>query len=341
MVSLPVEWDPRLTSKPRILSPVVTTTATTTAIDVTVVGRRILSDAVVELSLSSDGSPFPSWEPGAHIDLELPDGAIRQYSICGGDRDIIIRIAVLREEAGRGGSRSVHDRVRVGDRLRVRATRNHFRLREAPFYLFVAGGIGITPILPMIDAAAATAADWRLLYLGRSRDRMPYLDELQDQYGHHVYAWPSAERGWYPLDDIWARMPAGPALVYGCGPEGLLAGLEDSARRYDAIDRVVIERFHPRNIEHEPNPPFEVTLARSGAVMTVSEDESVLDAVNRAGANVLSTCREGTCGTCEVRVLAGIPEHRDSVLSLEERLENASMMTCVSRCRGQHLVLDL
>ena len=131
IVSLPVAWDPRLASETRILSPVVTTTATTSAIDVTVTGRRMLSVAVVELSLSSEGSPFLSWEPGAHIDLELPDGAIRQYSICGGDRESI-RIAVLREETGRGGSRSVHDRVRVGDRLLVRATRNHFRLLARP-----------------------------------------------------------------------------------------------------------------------------------------------------------------------------------------------------------------
>jgi cytochrome P450/ferredoxin-NADP reductase len=340
IVSLPVAWDPGLPAEPRIVSSVVRTSVTATAIDVTVTGLRTLGEAVVELTMRPDGSPFPSWEPGAHIDLELPDGAIRQYSICGGDRDTI-RIAVLREEAGRGGSRSVHDRVRVGDRLRVRGTRNHFRLRDAPFYLFVAGGIGITPILPMIDAATATATDWRLLYLGRSRDRMPYLDELQRQYGPHVYAWPSAERGRYALDNLWARMPAAPALVYGCGPESLLADLEDSARRHDAVDRLVVERFHPRDVEVEPNRPFEVVLGRSGAVVTVSEDESVLDAVNRAGANVLSTCREGTCGTCEVRVLAGIPEHRDSVLSLEERLENASIMTCLSRCRGQHLVLDL
>lgn len=340
IVSLPVAWDGRRAAASPIVRPLETAASVATAIAVTVTGRRMLNEAVVELTMSPDGTTFPSWEPGAHIDLELPDGAIRQYSICGGDPDSI-RIAVLREEGGRGGSRSVHDRVRVGDRLSVRATRNHFRLREAPFYLFVAGGIGITPMLPMIDAATANDRDWRLLYLGRSRDRMPYLDELQDQFGHHVYAWPSADRGRYPLDDVWARMPSGPALVYGCGPETLLAGLEDSARRHAAIDRLVVERFHPRDVEHEANRPFQVTLARSGALVTVGEDESVLDAINRAGANVLSTCREGTCGTCEVRVLAGIPEHRDSVLSLEERLENASMMTCVSRCRGDHLMLEL
>jgi ferredoxin len=170
---------------------------------------------------------------------------------------------------------------------------------------------------------------------------MAYLDELLERHPSHVYAWPSSERGRYDLDDIWARMPGGASFVYACGPEALLSGLEDSARRHGAEDRVVVERFAARAVEHEPNRPMEVVLARQGRTITVAEHVSVLDAVNAAGANVLSTCREGTCGTCEVRVLEGVPEHRDSVLSLEERLENASMMTCVSRCRGSRLVLDL
>jgi ferredoxin len=136
-------------------------------------------------------------------------------------------------------------------------------------------------------------------------------------------------------------MPAGHSFVYACGPEGLLAALEDSARRHGAEDRVVVERFAARSVEHEPDRPFQVVLARRGVVVDVEERVSVLDALNAAGASVLSTCREGTCGTCEVRVIEGVPEHRDSVLSLEERLANDTMMTCVSRCRGSRLVLDL
>jgi len=305
-----------------------------------VTGRRLLTEDVVELTLSlEDGAP--AWEAGAHIDLELPNGMVRSYSLCGERGAEELRIAVLNEPASRGGSRAVHEQVQEGAELRVRGPRNHFRLRPADFVLFVAGGIGITPFLPMIAECARRGTPWRLLFLGRARDRMPYLEDLQARHAARVYAWPSCERGRYDLDDIWKRLPAGRALVYACGPEALLTGLEDSARRHDREDAVVAERFALRKVEHGPNRPIEVELARTGRVIEVAEDESVLDAVNAAGAGVLSTCREGTCGTCEVRVLAGVPEHRDSVLTAEERLADDTMMTCVSRCRGAKLMLDL
>ena len=247
---------------------------------------------------------------------------------------------MLREETGRGGSVAVHDDVRVGDRLRIRGPRNHFRLRPADLLLFVAGGIGITPLLPMIADAEHRGTDWRLVYLARSRERMAYAEDLLGRHGDRIEVWPSRELGRYDLAGLWARLPAD-GYLYACGPEELLTGLEDSARAADRESHLVVERFAARPAAHEPNRPFEVTLARSGTTVTVAEDETVLDAVNRAGAAVLSTCREGTCGTCEVRVLDGIPEHRDSVLGLEERLANETMMTCVSRCRGRRLVLDL
>ncbi|WP_285114012.1 cytochrome P450 [Leifsonia sp. fls2-241-R2A-40a] len=329
-------WQPAEREEPVTTQPIVETRA------VVVTGRRALTEDVVELVLAADdGDALPAWEAGAHIDLELPDGALRQYSLCGRPSDRELRIAVLLEKAGRGGSRQVHDAVRIGDRLRIRGPRNHFRLRPASFALFVAGGIGITPLLPMIDELQRRGTDWRLLFLGRDRRRMPYLDELLDQYGHQVYAWPSAERGRYDLDDIWRRMPAGETAVYACGPEQLLAALEESARRNGTENRLVVERFAAQRVDHQPNRPVEVVLARRRRTVTIDADESILDGLNRVGANILSTCREGTCGTCEVRVLEGVPEHRDSVLSLEERLANASMMTCVSRCRGNRLVLDV
>ena len=143
------------------------------------------------------------------------------------------------------------------------------------------------------------------------------------------------------LQDIWHELTKEGTYVYACGPEGLLTGLEDAARRAGREERLVIERFTARAAAHEPDRPFTVILARSGQALTVNENESLLDVVNQAGAGVLSTCREGTCGTCEVRVLDGIPEHRDAVLGLEERLANETMMICVSRCRGRRLVLDL
>jgi cytochrome P450/ferredoxin-NADP reductase len=339
MVALPLAWTPvPLTARP---TEQVVETAAVRAIPVSVTDRRLLTPDVVELTLTADRpDDVPAWEPGAHLDLELPDGALRQYSLCGRPGGAELRIAVLREDGGRGGSVAVHDRVRVGDRLRVRGPRNHFRLRAAASLLFLAGGIGITPLLPMIEEAEHRGTDWQLLYLGRSADRMAYLDELRAQHGSRVEPWPSGERGRLHLDGIWTRLPDADAYVYACGPEGLLAGLEDSARRAGREDRLVVERFAARPASSGPNRPFEVLLARSGRVVQVAEDDTVLDAVNRAGAAILSTCREGTCGTCEVGVLSGVPEHRDCVLSLEERLADRTIMTCVSRCRGHRLVLD-
>lgn len=308
------------------------------AIPVVVVDRRTIAPEVVELTLEVDGAETPAWEPGAHIDLELPDGTLRQYSLCGRPAESRLTIAVLREAAGRGGSRAVHHAVEVGHRLRIRGPRNHFKMRPSDRYVFIAGGIGVTPLLSMIEEAERSGAHWRLLYLGRSRSTMAYVEELLERYPNQTEVWPSDERGRHPLIDVW---DGGTALVYACGPEALLAALEESARDLGFEDRIVVERFAAREVEHEPNRPFEVVMSRSGRTLHVASDESILDAINREGANVLSTCREGTCGTCEVRVLEGVPEHRDSVLSLEERLANDSILTCVSRCRGTRIVLDL
>jgi cytochrome P450/ferredoxin-NADP reductase len=340
MVALPLAWTPAPVAA-RAATPIAGP-VTGQAIPVTVTGRRDLTADVVELTLTVDpAAQRPTWEPGAHIDLELPDGALRQYSLCGRPGDTGLRIAVLREPGGRGGSIAVHDDVRVGDRLHIRGPRNHFRLRPARALTFVAGGIGITPLLPMIEEAEHRGIQWHLLYLGRSRARMAYVDELTARHGARVQVWPSLDRGRFDLDDLWRHLPGSGAYVYACGPESLLSGLEASARRAGREDHLVVERFAPRHVANEPNRAFEVVLARSGTAVTVGENDNLLDAVNRAGAAVLSTCREGTCGTCEARVVDGIPEHRDSVLSLEERLANETMMTCVSRCRGHGLVLDL
>jgi cytochrome P450/ferredoxin-NADP reductase len=340
MVSLPLAWTP-VPVTARASEPVATT-AQAPAIRVTVTRRRELTSDVVELTLAVERpDDVPAWEPGAHIDVELPDGAVRQYSLCGRPGEAELRIAVLREDGGRGGSIAVHDVVAVGDRLRVRGLRNHFRLPPASSLLFVAGGIGITPLLPMIEEAVHRGTDWRLLYLGRSTDRMAYLDELGARHGTRVETWSSRDRGRMDLGGIWADLPDRDAYVCACGPEELLAGLEDSARRAGREGQLVVERFAARPATYGPNRPFEVVLARTDEVVAVAEDDTVLDAVNRAGRAVLSTCREGTCGTCEVVVLDGVPEHRDSVLSREERLANRTMMTCVSRSRGSRLVIDV
>jgi ferredoxin-NADP reductase len=285
-------------------------------IEVSVASKDVVADGVVSLTFA--GASLPSWTPGAHIDVELRPGLVRQYSLCGSPAEW--RVAVLREPAGRGGSAYAHDVLAVGDRLRVSEPRNTFPLVPASRYLFIAGGIGITPLLPMIAAVAAQGADWQLRYGGRTSASMAFLPELA-QYGDRVRARP----GLLDLSDLDGE-------VYCCGPEPLLAAVE--ARCATAH----MERFTPRPVSGDS---FEVELARSGRVVPVPGDRSILSALLDAGVELLSSCQEGTCGTCETDVLAGTPEHHDSLLTDEERAAGETMMICVSRSAGGRLVLDL
>ncbi|AXE90045.1 PDR/VanB family oxidoreductase [Streptomyces sp. Go-475] len=303
-----------------------------------VVGRREpAADGVLALTLRHPlGEPLPAWEPGAHVDVLLGPGLERQYSLCGDPADRTAwRIAVLREPDRRGGSAHVHERVAEGDEIRVRGPRNNFRLEPAPRYRFVAGGIGITPILPMLAAAEAAGAEWTLLYGGRTRASMAFGEELA-RYGDRVTIAPEDETGLLDLPSVLDDVPED-TLVYCCGPGPLLDAVE--ARCPSGVLRV--ERFRPKEQETGGATEFEVELARSGRTLTVTPDVSVLDAVRAAGVEVLYSCTEGTCGTCETDVLDGEPDHRDSVLTDEERAAGETMLICVSRCRGKRLVLDL
>jgi ferredoxin-NADP reductase len=308
-----------------------------TETELVVAGRESAADGVLALTLRDPlGRELPAWEPGAHVDLVLGPGLERQYSLCGDPADRTAwRIAVLREPAGRGGSALVHDQVDVGDKVRVRGPRNHFRLEPAPRYRFVAGGIGITPLLPMLAAAEAAGAEWSLLYGGRTRASMAFTRELA-RYGDRVTLAPQDETGLLDLAAVLDGAGEG-TLVYCCGPGPLLDAVEE--RCPAGLHRV--ERFQPKPRQAEEAEEFEVVLARSGRALTVAPDVSVLDAVRAAGVEVLYSCTEGTCGTCETDVLEGAPDHRDSVLTEEERAAGDTMMICVSRCRGARLVLDL
>lgn len=301
--------------------------------------KETVATDVVALELTSpDGLPLPAWEPGAHLDLVLPDGRARSYSLCGvpSDRQRF-RLAVRRGVDSHGVAVAVHEQLKVGDMLTFRGPRNHFRLEPAERYLFVAGGIGITPILPMLHAAHAAGADWRLLYTGRTRASMPFLDELE-RFGSRVRLHPSRSAGRLTPDDISAA-DTHDGLVYCCGPDGLL---DTVSRGDDGVDRVRIERFRgPTSTDTRVDTPIDVTLARSGEVVHVSAGSSILDALLEQDVDVLSDCREGVCGACAVTVLDGDIEHRDSVLRPAERLRGDIMTICVSRARGRRLVLDL
>ncbi|SHN43269.1 PDR/VanB family oxidoreductase [Cryptosporangium aurantiacum] len=305
-----------------------------------VAAKTPLADGVCGLTLvAPDGGRLPDWTPGAHLDVLLPGDVTRQYSLCG-DRwnPTSYRVAVLRELAGRGGSAYVHDTLSIGDLVGVGGPRNNFPLVPAAHYVFVAGGIGITPILPMIQHAELLGTPWTLLYGGRTRSSMAFLPELA-AYGDRVRIRPQDEYGLLDLASTLESMPAG-AKVYCCGPGPLLDAIEASCSTL-APGTLRTERFVPK--EQGPpvrSTPFAVELERSGVTVTVAPGTSVLEAMAAAGVPVLSSCRQGTCGTCETAVLDGVPDHRDSLLTDAERAAGRSMFVCVSRSCGDRLVLD-
>ncbi|WP_327689566.1 PDR/VanB family oxidoreductase [Streptomyces tubercidicus] len=301
--------------------------------------RRMTWEAENVLSVElthPDGKPLPAWEPGAHLDVHV-GGQIRQYSLCGDPHTTdTYRIAVLNEPASRGGSRHIHTRLRPGQRLTVAGPRNHFALEDAADYLFVAGGIGITPLLAMAREAARRGATWRMVYGGRTRTSMAFTEELAALEGDMTLV-PQDEHGPIDLDTALSDLPDD-TLVYCCGPEPLLTAVEERC----PAGRLRLERFAAPLVERTGDTTaFEVECRRSGRTLTVGAGTSILQAAEDAGLNVDSSCRDGICGSCETRVLDGTPEHRDFLLSEAEHTANATMMICVSRCAAGRLVLDL
>lgn len=324
--SLPVQWDSATRSASRTY---------TSAREVVVVGKRVEAEGVCSVSLRPIADDA-AWLPGTHVTIGLPNGLERQYSLCGPPTDNHWRIGVLAEPTSRGGSGYIHTQLRVGDRLPVLGLRNNFPLIAARRYRFVAGGIGITPILPMIAHAEAKGADWSLLYLGRIRRRMAFLAELE-HYGDRVTVWPSDEYGTLNLRDHLVELDS--TLVYACGPEKLVDALEVLSADWPE-STLHVERFVARTVDL-PSNPFRIRLARSGHVLEVPSDKTIVDVLDDAGVSVATSCLEGTCRTCETRVVAGTPCHRDSALTAEERIAGDSVLVCVSRAKTEELTLDL
>jgi cytochrome P450/ferredoxin-NADP reductase len=348
-----VEWDPAANPERRnpalreVQVPVRIGEPSAHAVTRPVVVERVtrVAEGIVKLRLvSPDGKPLPRWTPGSHIDVECGSPELsRQYSLCGDpDEAGVFEIAVLHEPEGRGGSAWVHANVEVGDRLRIRGPRNHFRLDESlPKAIFIAGGIGITPVSAMARRAKALGMDYELHYSGRSRASMAFLDELAALHGGrlHVHAGDEGRR-----NDLRALLaePVPGAQVYACGPLRMLEALEDCCAAWPE-GALRVEHFESTLATLDPSKEqaFEVELKDSGLVLTVPPDRTLLATLRAANVDVQSDCEEGLCGSCEVRVLSGQVDHRDVVLTRTERDAHDRMMACCSRACGGRLVLEL
>lgn len=306
------------------------------------------ADGVVSVTVVDPaGKPLPAWAPGAHVELRLPSGLLRQYSLCGDPADLAAyTVAVLREDDGRGGSREVHTTALVGTTVEISPPRERFPLVDADHHLLIAGGIGVTPLLSMGRELHRRGASWNAVYCGRSPARMAFVDQLRELDPRRVDVVTTETEGRPALDTRIAALPDN-AAVYCCGPAPMLSAV---AAACDARGvRLQMERFaadpdlqhDAGENDHDRHGAFEVELRRSGHTIAVGPEETILEAVRERVADIDSSCEEGFCGTCECQVLEGVPDHRDTVLSKSEREANTTMMICVSRARSHRLVLDL
>lgn len=313
------------------------------ALTLQVTQKQHEADDVVSLRVRcADSAALPAWNPGAHIEIELgPTHLRRHYSLCGGPDEKEWRIAVLREPQGQGGSAYVHDALAPGDTVRAWGPMNDFALVEAERYVFVAGGIGITPILPMARHTLTAGRPTTVVYGGRRRARMAFLHEVVAlaDVGAEVHISPEDETGLLDLARHLA-VPDDATVVYCCGPLPLLEAVERQCAGWPpgSLHR---ESFTASVRPHAPADAFEVELARSGRRLQVAADCTLLEALEDAGLDHPHSCRAGICGTCLVGVLDGEPEHFDDVLTDEERASGTVMLPCVSRSRSPVLVLDL
>ncbi len=306
--------------------------------------RRIEWEAegVISVELQRpDGEPLPVFSAGAHIDIHLPNGLTRSYSLLSDQSDqqrYVVGVGL--DAASRGGSTYMHSQLRAGQIIQITGPRNHFPLVEdAEKVVLIAGGIGITPLYAMMRRLRALNRNFELHYATRNRTRMAFLPQLQQLGAVHPHC--DDERGG-PLDlaAVIRQQPAG-THFYCCGPTPMLTAFEQATAGLPA-ETVHVEYFSPK--PQDPNAEtstFTVVLARSGKEYVIPADKTILEVLTHQGMKLDSSCQDGICGTCETRVLEGLPDHRDSVLTKAEQEANKSMMICVSRCKGGRLVLDL
>jgi vanillate O-demethylase ferredoxin subunit len=293
-----------------------------------------------------DGEPLPAFTAGAHIDVHITDDLVRQYSLCNDPRETHrYQIAVLRDPSSRGGSHAMHDKVSVGDMLRISAPRNHFGLSDAPKTLLLAGGIGITPILCMAEELQAADQPFEMHYSARSPERTAFLSRLSNApfVQHLQMHFDSGEAGQkLDLPAVLARQPFDTRL-YVCGPSGFITYVVDSAKKAGWSDDRVHREFFGLAVHDaaQVDAPFEVKVASTGTVYLVPTNRSMLDVLLENGVEVEASCEAGVCGTCLTRVLEGVPDHRDVYMSDTEHAANDQVTVCCSRAKSALLVLDL
>jgi len=287
-----------------------------------------------------DGAPLPAYQPGAHVDMHLPSGHIRNYSL------IIARpppdtytFAIKRDPASRGGSRYIHDELRVGKTLKISAPRNNFPLQEdAAHTILLAGGIGITPIWCMVQRLVELKQSWTLHYGCRSRADMAFLQELEAMSEAMFHF--DDEKG--QVLDVAGIVGAArkDAHLYCCGPTPMLNAFEAATKDWPR-EQIHIEYFTPRPQAKPSKGGFTVELARSGQEFFIPEGRTILEVLLDEGVDVDYSCELGICGACEQRVISGVPDHHDSILTEEEQAENKRVMICCAGCKTDRLVLDL
>lgn len=315
-------------------------------IDVEVVNKAAEAEGIVSLELAPlNGQMLPTFTPGAHIDLVLPSGLVRQYSLYEHTlHPETYKIAVLREPASRGGSEYVHESVDVGSSLQISAPRNHFELVPARKYILLAGGIGITPIMCMAAKLAADKADFTLHYCCRSRERMAFSEHLSAAaFAQHVYLHIDEESSQPSFDAAAVFANVDPAThLFVCGPKGFMDFVINAAKAAGWQDNNIhFEYFSGVEMTPEDADAFQIKLARCGRLLTVKAEQTVLQVLQDNGVDVPVSCEQGVCGTCVTRVIDGEPEHRDLFLTQAERASNALFTPCCSRAKSALLVLDL
>lgn len=305
-----------------------------------VIKKRMLTPSVCEFTLTVDNENLLTFEPGSHITVETPSGAMRRYSLVNYEQNIPDNyvIAVKNETTSRGGSKSMHDQTEVGTLLRISAPENTFELKEANDYLLIAGGIGITPIYSMAQYLSDHGKSFKIIYCTKNVEESPYLDELKSQFGEKLIV-NHTEGVFENRFDFWDYFAEVKNMhAYCCGPKALTEEIEAISGHWPE-GRINFEDFKPVGVIRPNDISFKVTLQKSNKNITVPADRSILEAIREAGVFTKSSCESGTCGSCKSKLVNGDVDHRDMVLMDDEKAD--CIMICVSRATTGDLIIDL